>query len=239
MELEHRHGVQEISQRLAQDKKPNYIRDWVYGGIDGTVTTFAIVTGVIGAQLSVKIIIILGVANLLADGLSMAAGNYSATKTEIDDRERIREVERRHIENFPEGEREEIRQILAAKGLTGENLEDAVTAISSDESSWINFMLNEEYGLAASLRSPVSSAIATFLAFVLCGSVPLLPFVFFESDVFVISLTMSGMVFFLIGAVKSRWALAPWWRSGIETFIIGMVAAGCAYLVGYLLSDIV
>ncbi len=239
MELEHRHSAQEISQRLAQDKKPNYIRDWVYGGIDGTVTTFAIVAGVVGAQLSAKIIIILGVANLIADGLSMAAGNYSATKTEIDDRSRIREVERRHIRDIPDGEREEVRQILLAKGLTGKSLDDAVTAISSDENNWIDFMLNEEYGLAATLRLPGKSAIATFLAFVICGSVPLAPFILIGSDVFVASLIMSGIVFFLIGAIKSRWALAPWWWSGLETLIIGMLAAGCAYLVGYLLSGIV
>jgi VIT1/CCC1 family predicted Fe2+/Mn2+ transporter len=239
MEIEHKHSAQEISERLAQDKKPNYIRDWVYGGIDGTVTTFAVVAGVVGAQLSAKIIIILGIANLIADGLSMAAGNFSATKTEIDDRARIREVERRHIKDVPDGEREEVRQILLAKGLTGKSLDDAVAAISSDENNWIDFMLNEEYGLAATLRSPGKSASATFLAFLICGSVPLAPFILFGSDMFVVSLVMSGIVFFLIGAIKSRWALAPWWRSGMETLIIGMVAAGCAYLVGYLLSGIV
>lgn len=239
MEIEHKHSVEEIGQRLALDKKPNYIRDWVYGGIDGTITTFAIIAGVVGAQLSAKIIIILGIANLLADGLSMAAGNYSATKTEIDDRERIREVERRHIKNVPEGEKEEVRQILSAKGLTGKSLEDAVAAISSDENNWINFMLNEEYGLAATLRSPLMSAVVTFFAFVICGSVPLAPFVLIGSDVFIVSLIMSGLVLFSIGAIKSGWALMPWWRSGIETFIIGMAAAGCAYLVGHLLSGIV
>jgi VIT1/CCC1 family predicted Fe2+/Mn2+ transporter len=238
MDIEHGHSEQAISLRLAQDNKPNYLRDWVYGGIDGTVTTFAIVAGVVGAQLSTKIIIILGIANLLADGMSMAAGNYSATKTEIDDRDRIREVERRHIKESPDGEREEIRQILSAKGLKGNGLDEAVTAISSDENTWIDFMLNEEYGLGATLRTPISSAIATFAAFVICGAVPLAPFLVSGTDVFLVSLVMSGFVFFLIGTIKSRWALTPWWRSGSETFIIGMAAAGCAYLVGYFLSGI-
>jgi VIT1/CCC1 family predicted Fe2+/Mn2+ transporter len=238
MNIEHGHSEQEIRVRLAQENKPNYIRDWVYGGIDGTVTTFAIVAGVVGAQLSANIIIILGIANLFADGLSMAAGNYSATKTEIDDRDRMREVERRHIRETPDGEREEIRQILSAKGLSGEGLDEAVSAISSSENTWIDFMLNEEYGLAATLRTPIASAIVTFAAFVLCGAVPLAPFVLSGADVFYVSLVMSGLVFFLIGAVKSRWALAPWWRSGGETLIIGMTAAGCAYFVGYFLSGI-
>jgi len=238
MDNEHSHIKQEISLRLAQGNKPNYIRDWVYGGIDGTVTTFAVVSGVVGAQLSANIIIILGISNLLADGLSMAAGNYSATKTEIDDRERICEIERRHIRDAPDGEREEIRQILSIKGLTGNALNEAVAAISSDEKTWIDFMLNEEYGLAATLRTPKRSAIVTFLAFVICGAVPLVPFIATGGDVFTVSLIMSGLVFFLIGTVKSRWALVAWWRSGIETFIIGMAAAGCAYIVGYFLRGI-
>ena len=238
MDIEHSHSKQEIGLRLAQDKKPNYIRDWVYGGIDGTVTTFAVVAGVVGAQLSANIIIILGIANLLADGLSMAAGNYSATKTEVDDRERIREVERRHIRDTPEGEREEIRQILSNKGLTGDALDEAVASISSDEKTWIDFMLNEEYGLAATLRAPKKSAIATFLAFVICGAVPLAPFIVNGGDVFTVSLVMSGLVFFIIGTVKSRWSLAAWWRSGIETLVIGMAAASCAYIVGYFLRGL-
>ena len=238
MELEHGHTSQDIGERLSEEKKPNYIRDWVYGGIDGTVTTFAVVAGVVGAALSPNIILILGFANLLADGLSMAAGNFSATKTEIDDRDRIREVEKRHIEVAPEGEREEIRQILAGKGLSGHALDEAVVAITSNEETWIDFMLSEEYGLASTIRTPMAAAVATFAAFVICGAVPLLPFIFTREGMFPVSLILSGIVFFLIGAAKSRWALAPWWHSGLETFLIGMAAASCAYYVGYLLQGL-
>ena len=81
---EHSHTREGISERLSQARRPNYLRDWIYGGIDGTVTTFAVVSGVAGAQLSSQVVIILGLANLLADGFSMAASNYSGTKTEID-----------------------------------------------------------------------------------------------------------------------------------------------------------
>ncbi len=239
MELEHSHHSHDISNRLADENKPNYIRDWVYGGIDGTITTFAVVAGVVGAGLASNIILILGFANLLADGLSMAAGNYSATKTEIDDRERIREIEERHIAVAPEGEREEIRQILAAKGLKGDALDEAVIAITSDENTWIDFMLTEEYGLASTVRTPMAAAKATFAAFVICGVAPLVPFVFASDGMFFVSLTLSGIVFFLIGAAKSRWALAPWWHSGLETLLIGMAAAACAYIVGYFLRGLV
>ena len=89
MPLEHGHSVEEIRQRLSSERQVSYVRDWVYGGIDGAITTFAIVAGVVGAALSSKVIIILGLANLLADGLSMAASNYSGTKAEVDDVQRL------------------------------------------------------------------------------------------------------------------------------------------------------
>ena len=138
----------------------------------------------------------------------------------------------------PDGEREEIRQILQSKGLTGHALEEAVNAITSNEETWINTMLAEEYGLTPMVRTPVKSALATFSAFLICGAVPLVPFIAPIPDPFIVSLVTTGMVFFLIGTIKSLWSLALWWRSGLETLIIGLLAAGMAYLVGYLLRGI-
>jgi VIT1/CCC1 family predicted Fe2+/Mn2+ transporter len=238
MTLEHDHSEDGIRQRLAEDSRPNYLRDWVYGGIDGAVTTFAIVAGVVGAALSTKVILILGLANLLADGFSMAASNYSGTKTEVDDMKRLREVERKHIRMAPDGERQEIRQILRNKGLEGAALEQAVHAITSNEETWVNTMLVEEYGVAPVIRDPLRSAFATFAAFVLCGAVPLLAFLTPLDDQFTVSLVMTAAVFFAIGTAKSVWSLQPWWRSGIETLAIGLAAAGMAYMVGYLLRGI-
>lgn len=238
MTLEHDHSEAGIRARLAQDSRPNYLRDWVYGGIDGAVTTFAIVAGVVGAALATKVILILGLANLLADGFSMAASNYSGTKTEVDDMKRLREVERKHIRMAPEGERQEIRQILRNKGLDGAALEEAVHAITSNEETWISTMLVEEYGVAPVIRDPRTSALATFGAFILCGAVPLVAFVTPLDEPFTLSLAMTAAVFFAIGTVKSAWSLQPWWRSGLETLAIGLTAAGMAYLVGYLLRGI-
>ena len=238
MTLEHDHSEDGIRARLAEDSRPNYLRDWVYGGIDGAVTTFAIVAGVVGAALSTKVILILGLANLLADGFSMAASNYSGTKTEVDDMRRLREVERKHIRMAPDGERQEIRQILRNKGLDGAALEQAVHAITSNEETWVNTMLVEEYGVAPVIRNPLRSALATFAAFVLCGAVPLLAYLTPLDDPFTVSLVMTAAVFFAIGTAKSVWSLQPWWRSGIETLVIGLAAAGMAYVVGYLLRGI-
>jgi VIT1/CCC1 family predicted Fe2+/Mn2+ transporter len=236
--LEHDHSPEAIRKRLAEATHPNYLRDWVYGGIDGAVTTFAIVAGVAGASLSPTIVIILGIANLLADGLSMAASNYSGTKTEVDDIARLTEVERRHIRLAHEGEREEIRQILQMKGLRDDVLEGAVDAITTHEETWVRVMLTEEYGLSIAQRRPMLSAISTFAAFVLAGSVPLVPYILGVEDALGWALAMVMLVFFTIGSAKSFWSLQSWWRSGLETLSIGLAAAGTAYAVGHALKGL-
>ncbi len=238
MKLEHSHEAADIASRLAAGTKPNYLRDWVYGGIDGAVTTFAIVAGVVGAQLASGIILILGLANLLADGFSMAASNYSGTKTEIDDRARLQEIEKKHIRESPDGELEELNQILKSKGLEGEALAEAVKSISSNPKVWIETMLVEEYGLSPNLRSPWLSGLSTFASFIVCGAVPLIPFVLNLSSPFIWAIALTGLVFFLIGAIKAKWSMAAWWWSGLETFVIGMSAAGCAFIIGYLLKGL-
>lgn len=234
----HAHTREAIRRRLAQAHRPNHLRDWVYGGIDGAVTTFAVVSGVAGAQLSPNIVIVIGLANIVADGFSMAASNYSATKTEVDDRRRLKDVERSHIALFPEGEREEVRQILAGKGLSGAALEEAVAAITANEETWINTMLVEEYGLAPSVRSPVLAGVHTFLAFMLCGAVPLLPYLLGLTTPLLWASALTATVFFAIGSAKSLWSLDHWTKSGAETLAIGLGAASMAYLVGHLLRGL-
>lgn len=234
--MEHGHTVEEISARLGAPAKNDYLKDCVYGGIDGAVTTFAIVAGVQGAGFSQTVIIVLGIANVLADGFSMAASNYSATKAELDDMERIRTIEQRHIREDPEGEREEIRQILHMKGLRGNTLEQAIADISSDEQTWIDLMLVDEYGKSPVDPKPMNSAWATFLSFMLCGLVPMLPFLLGLSEPFTISIVMTAITFFMIGLLKSSWSLLPWWRSGLETLAIGSTAAIIAYAAGHIVS---
>ncbi|TMM51204.1 VIT1/CCC1 transporter family protein [Sulfitobacter sabulilitoris] len=233
MALEHGHSATDIAERLASTRV-GHLRDIVYGAIDGAITTFAIVAGVEGAGLPTTVIIALGLANMLADGFSMAASNYSGTKAELDDRHRIRAVEEKHIATVPDGEREELRQILRLKGLRGPVLEQATAQIASDNDTWIGVMMTDEYGLSPAHPRPLSAAGATFLAFVVAGSVPLIPFLLGIGSAFAWATAMTAAVFFAIGTAKSRWSLAPWWRSGLETLLIGAVAAAIAFGVGRL-----
>lgn len=235
-QIDHDHSPEAIAQRLSDGPKALHLREWVYGGIDGVVTTFAIIAGVVGANLSPFIVVILGVANLIGDGFSMSAGAYSSAKVEDDNYHRLREIEAGHIERHPEGEREEIRQIYAAKGFQGEDLERVVQIISSDKKHWIDVMLAEEYGVSASLSAPMHIALHTFAAFILCGSMPLLPFLLSLPYAPWIALVLSALTFFAIGSLKSLWSIKPWWQEGFSTTLIGLIAAGLAFFIGYSLQ---
>lgn len=231
---EHGHTPQEIAKRIGAPDGSGVLKDAVYGAIDGAVTTFAIVAGVAGAGLSPFVIVALGMANVLADGFSMAAANYSGTKAELDNMRRLRVVEERHIQKYPEGERLEVREILSKKGLTGAVLDDATAAITQNRENWIALMMEGEYGLAAVDPRPERAAAITFLAFLAAGIVPLLPFLLGLPNAFAVSVGMTMVTFFAIGALKSIWSLTPWWRSAGETLLIGGVAAAIAYSVGTL-----
>ena len=235
--LEHDHTSEAIKHRISSIKH-SYVRDWIYGGIDGAVTTFAVVSGVAGAELSHFIVLILGFANLFADGFSMAASNFLGTRAEQEDYKRLREIELRHIELVPEGEREEVRHIYEQKGFEGEELDKAVELITSNKERWVQTMLTEEYGLPAEIRSSWKAAFSTFSAFSICGLVPLLPYLVSMDRQFLFSCVMTGATFFIIGAIKSYWSTSSWLRSALETFLVGALAAVLAYAVGVFLKGL-
>lgn len=241
--ISHEHSVEAIRERLEHGPQASYLRDWVYGGIDGAVTTFAIVAGVVGANLSTGVILVLGAANVLADGFSMAASNFTGTKTEREEFERLKAHEERQIVRDPEGEIREVREIFRVKGFDGDDLERVVEVITGDKALWVNTMLTEEYGLPMSERSPLRAAFGTFIAFLLCGLVPLVPYILSpwliaRDTASVWSIGATALTFFAIGSAKSRWSLVSWWRSGAETAAIGLLAAAIAYVVGYGLQSL-
>lgn len=236
--LEHSHRPRDIANRLASGPDASYLRDWVYGGIDGAVTTFAIVAGSVGASLSSNVVLILGVANLLADGFSMAAANYTGSKSENEDFARLRAVEEKHIELVPEGEREEVRQIFLQKGYQGNDLESLVELVTSNKTTWIETMMQAEYGLSDTSRAPLRAALYTFAAFVLFGSIPLLPFVLSIGSSAGTATVMTMLAFFSIGSLRARWSQRHWISCGLETTAIGTAAAGIAFIVGDLLQSL-
>ena len=235
MQLEHSHSPAAIERRLAEGPKHSYLRDWVYGGIDGAVTTFAVVSGAVGGALGTRVILILGAANLLADGFSMAASNFSGTRAEAGELRRIRAIEERHIAVTPDGEREEVRQIYRQKGFEGEELDRVVEVITSDRDRWIETMIAEEYGLPKEVRSPLHAALSTFAAFAVCGAIPLVPYVFGMPNAFITSIVLTVITFAIVGSAKSLWLTTAWWRSALETMLLGSAAAGLSYVIADLI----
>lgn len=161
-----------------------YIGDLVYGANDGIITTFAVVAGVAGANLSAKVVIILGVSNLLADGFSMATSNYLARKSEND--------------------------------------------------------YEKAQGLEVAMNDvPIKNAIATFVAFVVAGSVPLVPYVFnISTNLFSFAIVATAIALFIVGSLRTRVSHVKWWRGGLEMLFVGALAALVAYFIGAFLGRI-
>jgi vacuolar iron transporter family protein len=244
-ELRAMHTPRRIRDRLARPARRSYLSDFIYGGIDGAVTTFAVVSSAAGADLSATIVLVMGVANLVADGFSMAAANFLGARAEAQQASWARRSEEIEIDLYPEGEREEIRQIFKAKGFEGEVLEQVVQVITSDRDRWIETMLAEEHGIGTARRSALPAAAATFVAFNLVGAIPLIPFVLALATAatvdhpFAWSAAMTGVAFFAVGALKSRFVEQRWWISGLETLAIGALAAGLAYGIGAALGGLI
>jgi VIT1/CCC1 family predicted Fe2+/Mn2+ transporter len=242
--LAEEHTPHAVSARLGRKPKPSYLHDFIYGAIDGAVTTFAVVAGVQGANLDETIVIILGVANLIADGFSMAVSNYLGSRAERQRRERARREERRHIREVPAGEREEVRQIFAAKGFEGEDLERVVEVITADPEVWTETMMSEELGFSAADPNEVRAALSTFVAFLVVGFLPLAAFVYDiaglgdVADPFAWSAVLTGISFVIVGALKARFVDQAWWRAGTETLLVGGVAATLAYATGVVLQGV-
>lgn len=239
--LEHEHTIEAIQNRLQSTQSQEALGDFVLGAIDGAITTFAIVSGVAGAGLTVGVALVLGVANVLADGFSMAVGNYLKSRSDHQVVEKYRRMEERHILHAPEGELEELRQIFAAKGFEGETLETIVSVIANDQQRWIDTMITEEWGLPLQPPSPIKAGSVTFVAFVAAGFVPLLPLLFSSwigpTATFVASAAATAVTFVAIGAVRGKVAHQSMLWSSLETLGMGGVAAALAYSVGHLLQE--
>ena len=222
----------------------NYLGEFVYGGIDGSITTFAVVAGASGANLESSIIIILGFANLIADGFAMSVGSYLSTKSQKESYQKHKSIEYWEVDNIPAAEREEIKEIYAAKGFEGELLEKVVDVITQDKDRWVDVMMKEELEMAEEDKSPIKMGAVTFGSFVLLGFIPLLVYVidFFtplNQNLFLTSSILTGFCFLGIGFLKSAVNNTSKIKSIAETIILGGAAATLSYFVGDLLEKLI
>ena len=218
-----------------------YIREIVYGGNDGIVTTFAVVAGTVGADLPHAIVIVLGLANLLADGLSMATGAYLSEKSEQAQWKRIRSEELKEIDEIPDIERAEVRDYFVKLGFTGDDLDRAVTIVTSDKERWADVMMVAEHDHTGGAdSSPLLDGIMTFLSFGLFGAIPLLPYFLGipEEQRFFVAIAGTAIALVLLGAARSYVTKEKMYRGPLEIVFVGALGAVVAYAVGVFLKSL-
>jgi VIT1/CCC1 family predicted Fe2+/Mn2+ transporter len=219
-----------------------FLKDAVYAANDGIVTTFAVVAGVVGASLDPLIILVLGFANLFADGISMASGNYLGTKSEKDlySKERARNL--RLLGEDKEKYKERIANFLRNKGYANSDLSGLSELIAHNEKFALDFIMHEEAGLVEQEAArPLKGALVTLASFMLAGLVPLVPYIFFagSASAFLYASIFTGIALFSMGATRSLFTEKSWLASGLEMFFVGGFAAVVAYAIGFGVSSIV
>lgn len=212
----------------------------VYGANDGIITTFAVVAGVAGAGLSPQIVLILGIANMIADGLSMGIGDYLGERSERKHLKHQFDIEKWEIKNLPEEEKTELFELLEANGVNSKDQQSLVSLITKYPKLWAKVGFIEEMGVAPEFESGIwKSGVVTFVAFVIAGSLPLLPY-FLEflglpilaSHQFISSIVSTAAALFTVGSLRTFITKGRWWWNGIEMLSIGAVAAVAAYFLG-------
>ncbi|MEL7003242.1 MAG: VIT1/CCC1 transporter family protein [Bacteroidota bacterium] len=220
-----------------------YITEFVYGGIDGAITTFAVVAGAAGAKAEIYWVLIFGFANLIADGFSMSVGAFFATKADKDNFEKHKAIEYWEVENMREKEVQEVREIYESKGFKGDLLDQVVEVITSDKDVWVDTMMKEELEMTRDEKTPIKTAIATFLSFNLIGIIPLLAYILAvwyvldSAKLFLISCITTGVALMIVGYLKSVVTEKPWLKGVSETLLLGGLAAFFAYFVGEVLAN--
>lgn len=220
-----------------------YLKSLVYGGLDGIITTFAVVAGVAGASLQPAIVLILGFANLLGDGFSMATGDYLSTKAEREYAAAERKREEWEVDVHPKGEAQELIEIFRKKGFTKEQTSKLVAIYTKNKRAWVDTMMVDELGFLEQEDNPLKSAMVTFFSFLGFGCIPLLAYVaniwFPLQNTFLVAIVLTALTLFLLGTVKTRFTRRSLFKAGGETLLVGGIAALLAYGAGYLISTFI
>lgn len=222
--------------------KGEYLADFVYGANDGIITTFAVVTGAVGATLAPGVVVILGVANLLADGFSMGASSYLSTLSERNFHKSLRVEQEHDIARNPDIAREEVRSVLQGWSIPKDIMEPLTQVFTRDRRVWRDFIMRNEFDIleADGNDKPFQHGLATFIAFVIAGILPILPYLLgFRGNQFVISIIMTAVTLFGVGASQSLLTYKKWWlRSGLQMLLVGGLAAIISYGVGFLVKTV-
>lgn len=229
------------AQEAWHSPKGRAIREVVFGANDGLVTTLGFVMGVYGATRDHRLVVLTAIAEILAGTLSMGLGAYLSTKSQREYFHREIRREEQEIDELPEKEREEIREIYARKGFQGAELDLVVNRITADRTVWLRCMLEEELGLIQeSFDEPVRAGVFTGVSYLLGGVIPILPYFIFSGTTALAGCVVFAVLgFFGLGAGRTLLTRKKVLPSGLEVVAIGLAAAGLGYLIGLVIPFLI
>jgi vacuolar iron transporter family protein len=234
----HEHFGDDLKYHLRGDphRQASSLSDVILGGQDGLVNVLGVILGVAAATHDPRIVMVAGLAAAFAESVSMGAVAYTSTRADADFYESERSREYRHIRQIPHLERAEIKKIYENKGFEGELLDHIVDTITSNEDVWVAVMMAEEHQLQPSNhRKAIRSAVVVGLSAIVGSLIPLAPFMFFPVDIsMVISVVITALVLFGVGAYNAQKTVGHPGKSGLELAIIGTISALVGYGVGML-----
>ncbi len=213
------------------------VRDLVIGMSDGLTVPFALAAGLSGAVTDSRLIVLAGAAEIAAGSIAMGLGGYLAARTDAEHYEHEREREVRETREIPEQEEAEVRDVFENWGLSRDQIEPIVKAIRSDEKRWIDFMMRFELGLEEpDPRRALQSALTIAGAYVIGGIIPLSPYIFVKlaADALWLSIGVTLCALFLFGLWKAKLTGINPLRGGIQTTLIGGIAAAAAFAIARL-----
>ena len=235
--------AQNLSDSMGREGEPwhvtrgaGYLRSVVYGFNDGLTANFGLVAGVIGADVAPNLVIVTGVAGALADALSMGSSGYLAAKSEAEVSARQVAMEKEELRLMPDLEEKELALILEAKGLTPEKARETAKAMMSNPEQALETKVQEELGITPPLVTPMADGLVTGVATAFGAFIPLAPFLVMDAAIAIwVSLTISMLAHFAIGAARSIFTGRGVWTSGRDMFVVGFGVAAAGYLIGVLL----
>ena len=232
--------ARELSEVMGREGEPWHVggvggllRSIVYGFNDGLTANFGLVAGVIGAGVEADVVILTGIAGAIADALSMGSSGYLAAKSEAEVQAHQIEMERQEMRLMPELEEEELALIYEAKGVPKESAREMATAIMKDPVRALETQVREELNIHPAELAPLKDGIVTGVATAVGAFIPIFPFLVMPHGTAVwVSLAISMLAHFAIGAARSMFTGRGLWVSGRDMFAVGFGVAAVGYLIG-------
>jgi len=240
----------DVSQEMHQTEG-GFLKPLIFGGLDGILTSFAIVAGAAGGNMAIPVVLVLGFSNIFADALAMGVGEFLSSKAENEWILSERRRENWEMENYPEGEIREMIDIYQSRGMSREDATKVIETMAKYQDFFVDIMMAEELQLQVPEDDhkveSMKEGVVMFCSFATFGSLPLLGYVIFPAlfpdldadSLFATACIITGLVLFGMGCVKSIFSAANWFICGLETFLLGGACATVSYTVAQFVDSLI